>query len=276
MASFVSPSSNGLQKYKWEDFNKYIQDIRDLLNDTNVSSVNSSTVYDNIEKQWKEFDASTDIKNICKNYLPKSFTGMDEATEYFNKLSNISSSSTIIPYIPDCYNQVVLGTTKYLAPYFQYNQTNEKQIFLILSDANWSIESNNIYLRCAIRRQFNDCEYPVRVLLPKDKTELFNNKIPRVTIYELFILDQMLIRDNNDTTINNKKKLNNLWIDTSSYIDHDILLIKNPYFQKKNGGKKQTRKNKKRKPIHKYFIQSRNVKRTTKRKTINKRKRLIS
>ena len=295
MASFVS---NKLIEYNFAEFESYIEKIKKACDDKDKNMVN--TINKNLERNWTNIEGNIrKISDVCIENVGRFYTGTDSTQSFLqqhtNKQSNIS-----IPYIPRCSNQVVFGISEDIAPYFFYNTDTTTQAFLISSDRHWSEEKNNLFLRCSMMSQYNECEYPVRFLLPKDVNRLFNNKNePRITIYELFTLHKILVEDNRNTSEDYNKLKNNLWIDTTSNDNHDILLIKNPYYLIKNlyytnrGGKKQINKptklktfhtkikkvkNKisKRKTINKKKNYQQKEKLSTKRKTINKTKRLIS
>jgi hypothetical protein len=192
-----------------------------------------------LDNSWTE--VTSDFKEKCSAGASDKFTSQEVADTitYLSAKRRIEESVKFVPESP-CEKQVVLGLSENIASYFMYNQENEADKFLILADKNWSDEGNNLYVRCAIYGELSKtCQYPVRILLPKDKNELFGSTkegviFARVTIFELITLQEIF---NGETNIPENYQLkNNLYTTVKDYSDipYNIIFIKNPYYGKSN------------------------------------------
>ena len=211
-------------KYKYEVFNKYVNDLVNMC-DKNL-----------IQQKLQNWQSIPNM-NECNGKFGKYFTGVDKSTVFFSGLSK----NNVELYLPNdnCTNQVVLGISDHISNYFDYNNKFDSQTFLISTDENWSEEDNNIFVRCGLNGLYSDnCEYSVRVLLPKNKNALFkvlgNKKSFRITVLELLTILNVL---DNKTDIKDENKLkNNMFIIEDDSLEYDIILIKN---KKHIGGKKR-------------------------------------
>lgn len=246
-----------LVKYNYDYFKEYIDELKRMMSERDINKLNK-----NLNDNWNNITGN--IHNICNNNRSRFYTAQHTTGTVFKPyFSNID-----IPNIPNCSNQVVLGIKEHIAPYFKYNKDHDSVFFLICSDMNWTENANNIFIRCASLGKLNDCEYPIRLLLPKDKTKLFNNKKPRVTIYELFTLNN-IFQDEKKHNIEEIYKLNNnlfLWDGDNKHNDYDIIFIRNPYYDLVSGGKKYSQyKNQKKQTIKTKGKKTKNTRRKTKK-----------
>lgn len=119
---------------------------------------------------------------------------------FFNQTyTNHTPLTHPIPFLPEsrC-KQVVLGTFELIAPYFQYNRDHpEDPPFILLSSHHWSDELNKNFVSCAFALLLhnNTCQYPIRIVLPSDPTQLVRinkngKRSPRITLLELCIVLQ--------------------------------------------------------------------------------------
>lgn len=128
-------------------------------------------------------DGISESLNLCKSRPQcKPFLDLD-----LNKLKEF------IPFIPEekgC-QQLVIGPFELLAPYITYMSKNRDGPFFILMAKHWTPDLNKILISCGMEGSVNNtqCLFPVRLLIPKNLNELYNNNItPRITMLEFCIV----------------------------------------------------------------------------------------
>jgi hypothetical protein len=225
-----------MEQYYYDEFKRYMDDVIDMCDDKNYSEIQRK-----LKQNWNKIDG--DIDDVCSNKIGKFYTGYEESSNFLKKKN---SNINIIPPEETCVNQIVLGLSEDISPYSNYNETTKTQTFLILADSDLTESDNNIFVRCASFRRLNQCKYPVRILLPKNKKDLFNktNGRYRITILELLTLENIFEEEDKNFKIDSDDKLkNNLWIIKDDRLPYDVILIKNPYYDidSSYGGKKYFR-----------------------------------
>lgn len=224
-----------MEPYDYSNFKQYMDDVIDMCDKKNYSEIQTQ-----LKKNWNKIDG--DIDNVCNSKIGKFYTGYEESSNFLKKKN---SNINIIPPEETCVNQIVLGLSEHISPYSNYNETTGTQTFLILADRDWTESDNNIFVRCASFRKLNQCKYPVRILLPKYKEDLFNTYTGkyRITILELLTLENIFEEEDKNVKIEYRDKLkNNLWIINDYSLPYDVVLIKNPYYDDSSyGGKKYFR-----------------------------------
>ncbi len=170
------------RKYSYQEYVDYINNIINIIPENKLNEI-KKTLKDN----WQPIKGN--IHDICNNVKGKSYTGYEDAAKYFQN-TNITYHIHKIP--KNCENQIVLGQKEYIQDYFNYIENNDSHKFFMLTDKNWTENDNNLFVRCGVIGQLNDCKYPIRILLPKNHTELFANNNYRITLLELLTIKNLI------------------------------------------------------------------------------------
>ncbi len=227
------------RKYLYQEYVDYINNAINIIPVTKLDEIKKK-----LKDNWQPIKGN--VSEICNNVKGKSYTGYEDTFKYFQ---NINTSYPIYKIPKHCENQIVLGQKEYIKDYFNYIETHSSPKFFILTNKNWTENDNNLFVRCGAIGQLNDCKYPIRILLPKNHTELFNNNNYRITLLELLTIKELI---DNEIHVKSKESLkNNLWILEDSNLPYDIIFIENPHFVKKGGKTRFKRKHKLTKRKHK-------------------------
>jgi hypothetical protein len=225
-----------MPQFPIETFNAYVDEVKQMCEAKDLMG----KVNQVLSESWTEVNSN--FKEKCSAGASDKFTSQ-ELQDSINYLSTVIRPTERVKFVPepDCKKQVVLGLSENIASYFMYNQeSGHEDTFLILADKDWSDEGNNLYVRCAIYSELStNCKYPVRILLPKDKNELFKIDTtgaiqPRVTIFELITLQEIFNGKSESRLPSNYQLRNNLYttVEDYSFLPYNIIFIKNPYYDK--------------------------------------------
>jgi hypothetical protein len=170
-----------------------------------------------IDSCWAPIDLH---KNHCETLIPTFKDGFMESYN-FCKVCSIYAHHTLddlkqlIPFFPtdkDC-KQLVIGPIELLAPYLSYLSKDPDAPFFISTAKNWTVDLNKILLTCGMLMNLQNarCEYPVRILLPKNIEDLYRDDMkPRITLLELCIV---------------LKYLHNFEVYKVNGLDYDLILL---------------------------------------------------
>lgn len=228
--------NTNVRKFNVDIFNDYVDEVKRICESKNLMGQINKILSDS----WKEIDDG--LTKSCKEAAHHKFSSqpIQASINYLSQFTRDLDINAIVKDVPEkkCSEQVVLGLSEHIAPYFMYNQeiSDGEKKFLILADQNWNNEGNNLYIRCAIYSVLSNCKYPVRILLPKDKNALFKNNEtePRVTIFELFSLQEIFNQELNSFIPTEYQLSNNLFttMEDDPTLPYTIIFIRNPYYRK--------------------------------------------
>ena len=156
-----------------------------------VKHGDETCIEDNYDKSFRD-----DAKRVENKYkgmqIPYSFTN------YFNSLTLDKSNSELSSkYIEDPSKRVpILGTTEFLFPFVAnciLNANDSKPLpFIVYAPLEWSDSDNINTVDCFGKGIKSGLYHKIIILLPLDKSTIFNGTKPRITLFEIYRLYKVL------------------------------------------------------------------------------------